>query len=175
MTVLAPRIMRGFTLVANDDINLAAIIEEMSLAKLEETTETFQPGGADGEVDIAGTGTKALFVGIKAKGHALPMLNLFAGPAGTRQNWTGKKLVIDELTGVEYEHAVDFTGRLTKIDAGAAQGGKPNSYDYEIKSIFTYSEMWDGQVLHRFNLMTGGWDIMNSQPVNTHRRSFLFS
>lgn len=175
MTVLAPRILRGFTLVANDDINLAAIIEEMSLPVLEEITETFQPGGADGEVDIAGMGTKALVCAFKTKGNAPQLNTLFAGPAGKRHNWTGKKLVIDDVTGEEFEHAIDLSARLTKIDAGAAQGGKANSYDFELKSMLTYNEMWNGQVLHRFNLMTGGWDIQNGQPVNAHRRSFLFS
>ena len=59
MAVLAPRIMRGITLVANDNINLAITLEEMTLPVMEEITETFHPGGADGEVDIAGLGTKA--------------------------------------------------------------------------------------------------------------------
>lgn len=175
MTVLAPRIVRGFTLVADDTHNLANILEEMKLPVMEENKETFQPGGADGEVEIAGLGTKALTIGLKTKGHAVPLLSMFGGAAGKRHNFTGKKLVTDEMSGEEFEHAIDVVGRLTKIDSGAQQGGKANSYDHEIGSIFTYSEMWNGRVLHRFNLMTGGWDVLNGEPVNTQRRRFLYA
>lgn len=175
MAVLAPRIMRGITLVANDDINLAITLEEMTLPVMEEITETFHPGGADGEVDIAGLGTKALMLSAKVKGYTPEVFNLFGGPPGVRQDWTGKVLVTDDETGVEYEHAIDIKGRLTKIDGGNRQPGKAGGYDYEMKSIWTYTEYWNGQVLHRWNLKTGGWDIQNSVPVNSHRRSFLLS
>lgn len=175
MTVIAPRIMRGFTLVANDDVNLALAIDEMSLPTLEEHAEAFQPGGADGEVEITGMGTKALMLGFKVKGMAIGVNALFGGEPGARNNFTGKTLVIDEETGDEYEHAIDVLGRISKIGPGSHQGGKPNGYDYEIKSVFTYTEYWNGQVLHRFNLKTGGWDVKNFTQVNSQRRSFLFS
>lgn len=175
MPITAPRIMRGFTLVANDDINLSMVIDEMSLPTLEEHTETFQPGGANGEVDIAGLGTKALMLGAKVKGHTPQVAALFGGAPGVRHNWTGKQFIVDEETGEEYEHAVDILARLTKVDPGSAQGGKPNGHDFEIKSVWTYAEYWNGQILHRWNLKTGGWDIQNSLPVNSARRSFLNS
>jgi len=175
MAVIAPRIMRGFTLVANDDVNLALSIEELALPMLEETVETFQPGGSDGEVEIAGLGTKALTLGMKVKGVAAGINAMFAGEPGTRRTWTGKVLVVDEETGEEHEHAIDVVGRLTKIGPAAHQGGKVNGYDYEVKSIWTYTEYWNGQVLHRFSLKTGGWDIQNFNQMNSHRRSFLFS
>lgn len=174
MSIIAPRIMRGFTLVANDDVNLAMTIDELALATLEENLEGFQPGGSDGEVEISGLGTKALSLGVKSKGIAIGMNALFAQEPGVRNSFTGKSLVIDEETGTEYEHAIDVLGRVTKIGAGALQGGKANGYDYEIKSIFTYTEYWDGRVLHRFNLKTGGWEIKNFQKVNSRRASFLF-
>lgn len=175
MPVLAPRIMRGFTLVADDDVNLALSIEELALPTLEETIETFQPGGLDGEIDIAGMGTKALVIGCKVKGHTPQMLNLFSGEPGTRHNWTGKQLVIDEETGDEFEHAIDVKARLTKITPGAAQGGKPTGYDYEMRSVFGYTEYWNGAVLHAWSVRAGGWTVRNSTPVNTHRTSFLYS
>ncbi len=175
MSVLAPRIMRGFTLVANDDANLALNIKELALPTLEEHKETFQPGGADGEVEVAGMGTKALVLGFKLLGHTPEVMGLFAGAPGVRHNWTGKQLVTDEETGEEFEHAVDILGRLTKVGPDASQGGKPSEYDHEVASIWAYTEYWNGQVLHRFNLKTGGWEIRNSEPVAGSRASFLFS
>ncbi len=175
MPIQAPRIMRGFTLVADDDINLALTIEELALPTLEETTETFQPGGLDAEIEIAGLGTKALMLGFKVKGHTPAVANLFGGAPGVRHNWTGKQLVVDDETGAEHEHAVDVSGRLVKIAPGAAQGGKAPGYDFEIRSVFGYTEYWDGAVLHAFSLKAGGWTVMNSTPVNAHRTNFLFS
>lgn len=175
MTILAPRFMRGFTLIANDDANMAMTIEEMSLPPLEENKETFQPGGADGEIEVAGLGTKALTIGLKVKGYTPEMQKLFAGAAGVRHSFTGKTFIVNEETGEEHEHVIDVLARLTKVAPSAAQGGKVSTYDYELSSIWTYSEFWDGEILHRFNLKTGGWDTQAGQPINSSRRNFLYS
>lgn len=170
----ALRILRGFTLVANDNINLALEIEEMELATLEEHAETYQPGGSDLEVEITGTGVKALSVKFKLKSHTPEIIGLFGGPPGIRQNWTGRKLVVSEETGKEHEHAIDIQGRLSKVGAESMKGGKPTGYDHEIKGIWTYTEYWDGKPMHRFAFKRGGWDIRNFVPINTARRRILF-
>lgn len=169
------RIVRGFTLYVADTVNLALDIETLKLPTLEEISEAFQPGGSDMEVEITGLGIKALSMQFKLKSHTPETLGLFGGPAGVRRSFTGKKLVISEEDGKEHEHAIDVTGRLSKIEGESMQGGKATGYDHEIKSIWTYTEYWDSRVLHRFNLKKGGWDIWNYQPVNTTRRSVLFS
>lgn len=171
----ALRIVRGFTLYVNDDANLALDIETMKLPTLEEITETFQPGGSDMEVDIAGLGVKALTMPFKLKSHTPQTLGLFGGAPGVRNNFTGKKLVISEEDGTEHEHAIDVTGRLTKIDGEQLAAGKAPGYDHEIGSIWAYTEYWDSRVMHRFNFKKGGWDIRNFEPVNESRRNILFS
>ncbi len=169
------RIIRGFTLYVNDNHNLALDIETLKLPALEEITETFQPGGSDMEVEIAGLGVKALTMQFKIKSHTPDVTGLFAGAPGIRHNFTGKKLVISEEDGKEHEHAIDVVGRIAKIEAEELTAGKATGYDHEVKSIWTYTEYWDSRVMHRFNFKKGGWDIRNFQPVNESRRRVLFS
>lgn len=169
------RILRGFTLFVNDDRNLYFEIDTLKLATKEEITETFQPGGGDLEMAVAGLGIKAFEVPFKVKSHAPDVVGLFGGPPGVRQNFTGKKFIVDEKDGSEHEHAIDIHGRLIKVDDEEMQGGKLAGYDHMIGSIDKYSEIWDGKVLHRFNFWTGGWEIWNSEPVNATRRRTLLS
>ncbi|MCC5780742.1 phage major tail tube protein [Nitratireductor sp. B36] len=168
------RIVRGFTLYVNDNTNLALDIETLKLPTLEEIMENFQPGGSDLEIEVAGLGTKALTMPFKLKSHTPETLGLFGGAPGVRNNFTGKKLVISEEDGTEHEHAVDITGRLSKIEGEQLEGGKATGYDHEIKSIWSYTEYWDSRVMHRFNFKKGGWDIRNFAPVNETRRRILF-
>ncbi len=168
------RIVRGFTLRVNDDTNLALDIETLKLPALEEIMETFQPGGSDMEVEIAGLGVKAFTMPFKLKSHTPETIGLFGGAPGIRQSFTGKKLVISEEDGTEHEHAIDVVGRLSKIEGEQLEAGKATGYDHEIKSIWSYTEYWDSRVMHRFNFKLGGWDIRNFQPVNTARRRVLF-
>ena len=168
------RIVRGFTLNVNDNLNLALDIETMKLPPLEEITETFQPGGSDMEIDIAGLGVKALSLQFKLKSHTPDTIGLFGGAPGIRQNFTGKKLIISEETGKEHEHAIDVVGRLSKIDGEELSAGKATGYDHEIKSIWSYTEYYDNRVMHRFNFKRGGWDVRNFEPVNNARRQILF-
>ncbi len=169
------RIVRGFTLYVNDETNLALDIETLKLPALEEITETFQPGGSDMEIEIAGLGVKAFNMPFKLKSHTPETIGLFAGAPGARHNFTGKKLVISEEDGTEHEHAIDVTGRLAKIEGEQLAAGKATGYDHEIKSIWTYTEFWDSRVMHRFNFKKGGWDVRNFVPVNEGRRRVLFS
>lgn len=168
------RIIRGFTLHVRDNLNLALQIETLKLPTLEEITETFQPGGSDMEVEVAGLGVKALTMPFKIKSHTPETLALFGGAPGVRIPFTGKKLVVDEEDGTEHEHAIDVTGRLAKIEGEQLAAGKATGYDHEIKSIWTYTEYWDSRVMHRFNFKRGGWDIRNFEPVNETRRRILF-
>jgi uncharacterized protein len=168
------RIMRGFTLIANDNVNFVLDIETMKLPTLEEITETFQPGGSDLEIEIGGLGVKALSLEFKLKSHTPESLALFGGAPGVRNSFTGKKLVISEEDGKEHEHAIDVQGRLNKIDGEALAAGKATGYDHTIGSIWTYTEYWDSRVMHRFNFKKGGWDIRNFEPVNDSRRRILF-
>ncbi len=168
------RIIRGFTLHVKDTTNLALEIETLKLPTLEEITETFQPGGSDMEIEVAGLGVKALTMPFKLKSHTPETLGLFGGAPGSRIPFTGKKLIVDEEDGSEHEHAIDVVGRLSKIEGEQLAAGKATGYDHEIKSIWTYTEYWDSRVMHRFNFRTGGWDIRNFEPVNEARRRILF-
>lgn len=169
------RIVRGFTLYVNDNTNLALDIETMKLPTLEEITETFQPGGGDLEIDVSGLGTKALSLQFKLKSHTPDTLALFGGAPGVRHAFTGKKLVISEEDGSEHEHAIDVRGRIAKLEGEELAAGKATGYDHEIKSIWQYTEFYDGRVMHRFNFKLGGWDVRNFEPVNVARRRVLFS
>ena len=168
------RILRGFTLYANDSINMALEIDTLRLPTLEEITETFQPGGSDMAIELTGLGVKELTMAFKLKSHTPELLGLFGGAPGIRNNFTGKKLIVSEEDGSEHEHAIDVTGRISKIDGEEMSGGKPSGYDHEIKSIWTYTEYWDSRIMHRFSFKKGGWDIRNFQPVNEGRRRVLF-
>lgn len=169
------RILRGFTLFINDNTNLALEIEAMQLPGLEETLETFQPGGLDGEIEIAGLGTKALKAPFKLKSHSDDVLRYFGGAPGVRIPFTGKKLIIDEEDGTEHEHSIDMRGRLTKISAQEMNAGKATGYDNEIGAIWDYTEYWDNRVMHRFSFKLGGWVTRNYEAVNTTRQRILFS
>lgn len=168
------RILRGFTLFVGDATNLALEIEEMRLPTLEEHTESYQPGGSDIEIDIAGLGIKAPRLPFKLKSHNPAVSGLIGGPPGLRNNFTAKKHIIDEIDGSEHEHALDIRGRILKGEGEQMQGGKAAGYDYEIGSLLTYSEMWDGSIMHRFSFILGGWTIWNYEPVNEGRRRTLF-
>lgn len=169
------RVVRGFTLYVNDNLNLALDIDTMQLPSLEEITEEFQPGGSDIETEITGLGTKAPTAKFKLLSHTPEVIGLFGGAPGIRNNFTGKKLVISEEDGSEHEHAIDMLGRLTKIEGEQLKGGKPTGYDHQIGGIWTYTEYWDSRVMHRYSFKKGGWDIRNFQPVNEGRRRVLFS
>lgn len=169
------RIVRGFTMYANDTENLALDIETMKLPTLEELTETFQPGGSDLEIDIGGLGVKALALQFKLKSHTPAVLGLFGGEPGIRHAFTGKKLIISEEDGSQHEHAIDVRGRLSKIEGEELAAGKATGYDHEIKSIWNYTEFYDGRIMHRFNFKLGGWDVRNFVPVNDARRRVLFA
>jgi len=167
------RIIRGCTLIVNDDKNLFLELESLKLPGLEEATENFQPAGSDMEVEIAGLGVKAFTVQMKVKSHSPDIIGLFGGAPGHRDHFTGKKYIVDEIDGREHEHAIDVTGRLTKIDAEEMSGGKASGYDHEIKSIFEYSEFWDGKVLNRFSFPRGGWLIRGGNEIGVRRRQIL--
>ncbi len=168
------RLLRGFTLVVNDANNLGIEIEEAKLPSLEEKTEDFQPGGSDIEITVAGLGLKAPKMPFKLKSHNPLVTGLIGGPPGTRHDFTAKKFVVDEVDGSEHEHAIDIKGRLLKAEGEQMQAGKASGYDYEVGSILTYSESWDGRVMHRFSLLLGGWTTWNYQAVNEARRRILF-
>ncbi|EEQ96327.1 Hypothetical protein, conserved [Brucella intermedia LMG 3301] len=168
------RIIRGFTLYVNDNTNLALDIETMKLPTLEENTEEFQPGGSDMAINITGLGVKAFTMPFKIKSHTPETIGLFGGAPGIRYPFTARKLVISEEDGKEHEHAIDVQGRLSKIEGEEMSGGKATGYDHEINGIWTYTEYWDNQIMHRFAFKKGGWDIWNFQPYNTARRRILF-
>lgn len=167
-------ILRGFTLIVNDDMNLAIQIESMQLPGLEEITEDYQPGGSDLQIQIAGLGVKPLEAPFKLKGHMPAVAGLFGGAPGIRHTFTGKKFIVDELDGSEHEHAIDITGRLISVAEEEMGGGKASGYDHKIGSIIQYSYMADGKVLHRFNFAQGGWAVRNGVTVNEGRRRVLF-
>lgn len=167
------RIIRGFTLYINDNVNLALEIEALQLPSLEETLETFQPGGADGEIEIAGLGTKALKMPFKMKSHTPEVSRLFNPAPGVRMPFTGRKLIIDEETGTEHWHSVDARGRLSKISSQEMQGGKATGFDNEVGAIWEYNEYWDDRLMHRFNFKLGGWVVKNFQTVNTGRQQLF--
>ncbi|MAA97771.1 MAG: phage tail protein [Stappia sp.] len=167
-------ILRGFTLIVNDDKNLVLEIESLQLPALEEITEDFQPGGGDLQIQVAGLGVKALEAPFKLKSHSPAVTGLFGGPPGVRRTFTGKKFVVDELDGTEHEHAIDMTGRLISITEEEMSGGKASGYDHKIGSILNYSYMADGKVLHRFSFTAGGWMVRGGVPVNEGRRRVLF-
>lgn len=169
----ALRLMRGFNLIANDNINLFLEIDTLKLPTLEEITETFQPGGSNMEIDIAGLGVKAFTMPFKLKSHTSEIISLFGGEPGSRINFTGKTFVQSEEDGSEHEHSIDVSGRITKIDAEQLQGGKVTGYDFEIKSIWDYTEYWDGSVLHRFSVKRGGWVIRGGKEIGARRRQIL--
>lgn len=168
------RLLRGFTLIINDNVNLALEIEAMQLPSLEETVETYQPGGADGEIEITGMGTKALKASFKLKSHKPEVAGFFGGAPGVRLPLTGRKLIIDEEDGSEHEHAVDMRGRLIKLSAQEMNGGKVSGYDNEIGGIWDYTEYWDNRVMHRFSFTRGGWVVRNFGAVNVGRQRILF-
>ncbi|HCL63715.1 MAG TPA: phage tail protein [Rhizobium sp.] len=169
------RILRGFTLVVDDNTNLALEIEAMKLPTMEEMTESFMPGGGDVEIDITGLGTKAFALPFKLKTHSPSVMALYGGPPGLRRAFTGKKLVIDEEDGSNHEHAVDIRGRLAKIEGQEMTAGKAVGYDNEVKGIWDYTEYWDGRVMYRYSFKLGGWQVMNFEQVNTARTQILFS
>lgn len=171
----ALRILRGFTLIVNDNVNLVLDIAELKLPTLEEITETFQPGGGDVELEVSGLGTKAPTLPFKLKSHSPEIMGLYGGPPGKRNNFTGRKYIVSEEDGTEHEHAIDVLARLSKVEGEAMTAGKAAGYDNEIKSVWTYTEYWDSRVMHRFSYKLGGWDVWNFEPVNTNRRRILFT
>ncbi|MBB4302363.1 hypothetical protein GGD81_001390 [Rhodobium orientis] len=169
------RLLRGFTLIINDNINLAIDIEELRLAGLGEKTKTFQPGGGDLEIDITGLGIKALSTPFKVISHTPAVMGMVGGPPGVRHDFSGIKHVVDEDGGAEHEHAVDMKGRLIKMEPENMKSDNAAGYDYTIGSIWNYTEMWDGRVMHRFNFKLGGWQIWNFQQINKGRSRRLFA
>ena len=169
------RFMRGFTMRVDDKENLALEIETLQLADLEEKTENFMPGGVDGELEIAGLGTKALNLLAKVKSENEYMAGTFGAPPGKRRAYTGIKYIVDEFDGSEHEHIVDVTGRLIKIEPNENKAGELAGYNYTIGSIINYTEYWDGKIMNRFVFKTGGWNVSNFEAVNETRRRMLFS
>ncbi|TAA54807.1 phage major tail tube protein [Shinella sp. JR1-6] len=167
------RILRGFTLVVDDDRNLGLDIKEMKLPVLEEIGESHHPGGSDMEIEIMGLGVKAFTLPFKLATHNPEIIGLFGGPPGFRRSFTGKKLVISDEDGKEHEHMFDCRARLSKVEGEAMTAGKIVGYDHEIKSFWNYTEFWDGRVMHRWNFKLGGWDIWNFQPYLPARRRIL--
>lgn len=169
------RFMRGFTLSVDDTKNLVLEIETLQLAEMEEITQSFRPGGVDGELDIGGLGTKPLSFLVKVKSENEYMAGAFGAPPGQRRHYTGKKYIVDELDGSEHEQIIDVTGRLIKIQPNENKAGELAGYNYTIGSIINYTEYWDGKIMQRFVFKTGGWNISNYKPIHETRRRFLFS
>lgn len=167
------RLMRGFNLIVADNVNLFLEIDTLKLPALEESTEAFQPGGSDMEIEIAGLGIKAFAMPFKLKGHNPDVITMFGGEPGERLRFTGKSFVRSEEDGSEHEHSIDVSGRITKMEADEFQGGKVAGYNHEIKSIWDYTEYWDGKVLHRFSVKRGGWVIRGGKEIGTRRRQIL--
>jgi hypothetical protein len=164
------RIIRGFTLYINDNINLALEIDALQLPPLEETTEAYHAGGADGEIGIAGLGTKELKMSFKLRSHTPEVPRYFNPAPGIRHAFTGRKLIIDEEDGTEHWHAIDMRARLTKISSQEMQGGKASGWDNEIGGVWEYNEYWDERLMHRFVFKRGGWVVKNYETVNSGRQ-----
>ncbi len=169
------RLMRMFTGVINDDINLALEIEEMQLAEMKEKLSEFQPGGSSMSVNAAGLGIQPLAVPVKLAGYNPNVAGFFGGPPGLRHNFTGKVFRVDEYSGEEGEHMVDLKGRLTELKGSSLKGGDLDKYDHVWDSITEYSESFNGKVLHRFKLQMGGWIVWRGEPINANGRSFIHS
>jgi P2 family phage contractile tail tube protein len=169
------RILRGFTLVARDQVNLALEIEEMKLPTLEEKSVDFTAGGATGETAVPLGITNKLEMQFKVMTHNPALDVLFGLPPGTRTAFTAVKSLFDDNddSGKAIEVSIDLKARLMKIDPEQMKGGDKAGYDHMLSAITWYSEVHDGRVIREFNLSLGGWTILDGKTVNDDHARIL--
>ncbi|MBA4783660.1 MAG: phage major tail tube protein [Rhizobiales bacterium] len=170
---MALNILRGFTLIVNDETNLALDIEEMKLPMLEEKSYDFTPGGSNVEIDIPLGVTNKCELPFKTFSNNTDVTGLYGMQPGLRVPFTAIHHEIDEETGRDIEVTLDVLGRIMKVEREEAKGGEKSGYDFMISSIFRYSEVQDGRTFREYNFQLGGWTVINGVGVNEGRRRIL--
>lgn len=167
--------LRGFNLIANDDLSLALEIEELKTPSFVEKSFDFTPGGATQEIDVPLGVTGKLEMPFKLATHNPKIIGLYGLPAGQRTPFTARKLIVDEQSGDgrEIEVTIDVKGRLMKLEADQMKGGDKSGYDHTISAITWYQEVHDGKVMREMNFYMGGWTIHNGKPINATRNRIL--
>lgn len=169
------RLLRGFTLVANDELALSLEIEEMKLPVLAEKTVDFTPGGATGETDVPLGVTDKLELPFKVLSHNPALDNLFGLPAGRRIPFTAVKSLFDDDSDDNraIEVTIDLKARLTKIDPENMKGGDKAGYDHVLSAVTWYQEVHDKEIIREFDRNAGGWTILGGQPANDDHARIL--
>lgn len=170
---MALNILRGFTLLVNDNENLALEIEEMKLPTLEEKGYDHTPGGANVEIDVPLGVTSKLELPFKTVSNNQVVSGLYGRPPGVRDVFTGVHHIVDEETGEDIELTLDVVGRVMKVEGENAKQGDKSGYDYMISSIWNYSEVRNGQVFRAYNIKLGGWTVNNGVGTGDGRRRIL--
>ena len=95
------RILRGFTLIADDDKNLHLEIDELKLPTLEEKSVDFTPGGSTGETDVPLGITSKLEIPFKLISHN-PLIDVLFGrhPACAPHSPAGSPCLMMRMTPV---------------------------------------------------------------------------
>lgn len=164
-------VLHGWNLFANG-VSQALVVETAQLPALEEETRDFTPGGGHMGFSVPLSAIKPLEIGFNLVNRSPELLALFGLGAGQYRTYTLYENLVDEFTGDTHRRVITGIGRLSSIESQEHKSPDLIGYQYRIRSIHTYTDVYDGRMLQGFYLRTNR-RIINGIEITASRNANL--
>lgn len=163
-------IVHGWNLFA-DGVSQHLAVESAQLPPIEEQTRDFTPGGGHMGFAVPMSSIAALELGFNLVNRDPSVLGLFGLGSGQYRTYTLYEHLVDEFTGDNRRRVVTCVGRLSSIESQQNRSPDLIGYQYRVRSIHTYTDRHDGELVHAFYLksnrrIVGGVDVTAARNRN---------
>jgi P2 family phage contractile tail tube protein len=155
-------IQQGLNLFVGDngpDNSKHLNLENVKLPDLEDTTQSFHPGGAIGQIEVGGMGLKALEVTFKLTGWDPQAMSQFGVGARVQTPYTIYGLVRDKLGNTPMEVKAVLRGRMTRVAVDNMKRGDLLGTDFAIKEIVHYELHFNKVEKYFYDFMGSDWRV----------------
>lgn len=164
-------IVHGWNLFA-DAVSKHLVVETAQLPTFEEETRTFTPGGGHMGFEVPLSAIKPLELGFNLVNRDPEVLALFGLGSGEYRRYTLYENLVDEFTGDQTRRVVTAIGRLSSAESQENKSPDLIGYQYRVRSVHTYTDVFDGKTVHGFYFRTNR-RIVNGVELNAVRNRNL--
>ncbi|WP_336798858.1 phage major tail tube protein [Kaistia sp. MMO-174] len=164
-------ILHGWNLFA-DGVPQSLVAETAQLPSLEESTRDFTPGGGHMGFAVPLSAINAVEIGFNLVNRSPQLLSLFGLNAGQYRTYTLYENLVDEFTGDTTRRVVTAIGRLSSVESQEHKSPDLVGYQYRVRSIHTYTDVFDGRLINGFYFRTNR-RIINGVDVTATRNGNL--
>lgn len=164
-------IVHGWNLYA-DGVNQFLVVESAQLPSIEEQTRDHTPGGGHMGFAVPLSGMAPLELGFNLINRDPRVLGLFGLGSGQYRTYTLYEHLVDEFTGDNRRRVISCVGRLSSVESQQNRSPDLIGYQYRVRSIHTYTDRHDGELVHGFYLRSNR-RIVNGVDVNAARNRNL--